>query len=101
MFVIGNLVGALAGIVDMLFNLLEIVIVVRVILSWANADPYNAFARAISAITEPMLYPFRKLLPPWRMGGWDLSPLFALLCLYFLRAFLVPTLYELSSRLHG
>ncbi len=100
MFVVGNLLNALAQIVDVLFNALEIVIIVRVILSWANADTYNNFVRVVYVITEPFLSPFRRLLPPWKMGGLDLSPALAILALYFLRGFLVPTLFELASRLH-
>jgi YggT family protein len=100
MFVLGNLVSALAEIIDILLKSLEIVILVRVILSWANADSYNQFVRIIVMISEPFLAPFRKLLPPWKLGGLDLSPMFAILSLFFIRAFLVPTLFELSNRLH-
>jgi YggT family protein len=100
MFVAGNLLSALAGVLDVLFQSLEIVIVIRVILSWANADSYNQFVKIIVAISEPFLFPFRKLLPPWKMNGLDLSPLCALLSLYFIRSFLISTLYELANRLH-
>ena len=100
MFVLGNLVSALAEIVDILLKSLEIIILVRVILSWANADSYNQFVRIIIVISEPFLAPFRKLLPPWKFGGLDLSPALAILSLFFIRAFLVPTLFELANRLH-
>ena len=99
MFILSNFLTAIAEILSMIFNALELVIVVRVILSWANADPFNGFVRVIGSITEPLLSPFRKLLPPWRMGGWDLSPFFAMLALIFLQKFLVSTLYGIASRL--
>ena len=83
----------------MILGALQVVIVIRVILSWANADPYNGFVRAIGAISEPLLGPFRRLLPPWRLHGWDLSPFLALLTLIFLQKFLVSTLYGIASRL--
>jgi YggT family protein len=55
--------------------------------------------RAIQIIAEPFLKPFRKLLPPWKLNGLDLSPLFAVLALETLRYFLIPTLQELAIRL--
>ena len=100
MFVAANLLTALADVLDVLLNTLEIVILIRVILSWANADTYNRFVRIVYLVSEPFLAPFRKLLPPWRMGGLDLSPAFALIALFFIRAFLVPTLFDLANRLH-
>jgi YggT family protein len=100
MFVAGNLLSAFASVLDILFQSLEVVIVIRVILSWANADAYNQFVRIIVAISEPFLSPFRRLLPPWKMNGLDLSPLCALLSLYFVRIFLIHTLYDLANRLH-
>jgi YggT family protein len=100
MFVVGNLLSALADIVDILLKSLEIIILVRVILSWANADSYNQFVRIVILVTEPFLSPFRKILPPWKMGGLDLSPALAILSLFFMRSFLVPTLFDLANRLH-
>jgi YggT family protein len=100
-FALGNLLIALADVLDVLFKSLEIIIVVRVVLSWANADNYNQFVRIVVLITEPFLSPFRKLLPPWKMSGLDLSPACALLSLYFIRLFLIPTLFDLANKLHG
>jgi uncharacterized protein YggT (Ycf19 family) len=54
---------------------------------------------AVQPLSEPFLKPFRRLVPPWRMRGLDLSPIFALLALEFIRKFLIPTLFELSARL--
>ncbi len=99
MFIIGNLIGALAHILDWLLMALQVALILRVIFSWANADPYNGLVRAIGAVTEPLLAPFRKLLPPWKLHGWDLSPVCAFLCLWFLQLFLVRTLYDLAARM--
>jgi len=85
-------------VLDFLFDAMEIVILVRVVLSWANADPYNALLRTVYVISEPFLSPFRKLLPPWKLGGLDISPACALLALFFIRSFLIPTLYDFASK---
>ncbi|HUO58083.1 MAG TPA: YggT family protein [bacterium] len=99
MFVFGHLLAATADILGSLLYLLEIVIIIRVIMSWANADPYNGFVKLICAIVDPLLAPFRRLVPPWRLGGLDLSPFFLLLGIEFIRKFLIPTLYDLAARL--
>ena len=99
MFVLADLLSALAEVLDWVIQFLELAVLVRVILSWANADPYNGFVRMVGAVTEPLLRPFRKVLPPWRLNGLDLSPVFALLALFFIRMFLVRVLLDLSQHL--
>jgi YggT family protein len=59
------------------------VIIVRALLSWVSPDPYNPIVRALVAVTEPVLRPLRRLVPPHRLGGLDLSPLIALLLIEF------------------
>jgi YggT family protein len=61
------------------------VILARAIVSWVNADPYNPIVRALWMLTEPVLRPFRKLVPPHKLGGLDLSPLLVMLLLQFLK----------------
>lgn len=61
------------------------VIVVRAVLSWVSPDPSNPLVRILVLLTEPVLRPFRRLLPPHRMGGLDLSPLVVLVLLQFLK----------------
>lgn len=60
------------------------VILVRALLSWVSPDPYNPIVRALVAVTEPVLAPLRRLVPPRKLGGIDLSPLIALLLIEFL-----------------
>ncbi len=100
MFVLANLLGAIAYVLDWLLGALIVVIIVRALLSWVNADPYNGLVRAIQAISEPFLKPFRRLLPPWRLGGIDLSPVFAILAIQFLRIFLIGTLRDIIAGMH-
>jgi len=100
MFALGALVGDLAWLINQLLGALILVIIVRAVLSWVNADPYNGLVRAIHAISEPFLKPFRQILPPWKLGGLDLSPVFAILTVEFIRRFLVSVLYQLADRIH-
>ncbi len=97
MFVVSNLIVALAKLLDAVMGLYCWVIIAYVLLSWVGVDPWNPVSRMLDQLCRPVLWPFRKIIPP--MGGLDLSPVFALLILYFLRDFLVKTLFDLSLRL--
>ena len=57
-------------------------ILVRVILSWFPIDPRNPIVRVVFDVSEPILAPFRRVIP--RIGMFDLSPLAALLVISFL-----------------
>jgi YggT family protein len=54
-------------------------IIVRVILSWIAPQGYNPALAIIHTLTEGILRPFRRVIPP--LGGLDLSPLFAIIAL--------------------
>ena len=55
---------------------------VRVIFSWISPYPTNAVTRLAYRITEPVLAPIRRMLPP--MSGIDLSPMVVMLGAYLL-----------------
>jgi YggT family protein len=54
-----------------------------VILSWVSPDGYTPAGRLLADLVEPLLRPFRRLVPP--LGGLDLSPLAVILLLSVLR----------------
>ena len=64
----------------------SIIVFVAVILSWFHLDPRHPNVRFTAALTEPVLRPIRKVLPP--VAGLDLSPLLLLLGLQLLRRLL-------------
>lgn len=59
-----------------------VLIIARVLISWIANQSRHPLIPLIYQLTEPVLRPFSKVLPP--MGGVDLSPLFALIALRFL-----------------
>lgn len=61
------------------------VILIRALLSWVSPDPHNPLVRMLVLVTEPVLRPLRRLVPPHRVGGLDLSPLIAILALQFVK----------------
>ena len=98
MYVFGNLLAAIAVILGYVITLLTWLIIIRALLSWVNPDPYNMIVQILHRITEPILAPVRRILPMGNLGL-DLSPIIALLCLWFARLFIVRTLLDLSMRL--
>jgi YggT family protein len=69
-----------------IFDLYSLVILAAVILSWVRLPPDNPFVRVISALTEPLLAPIRRILPD--LGGIDISPMVLLVALRLLRGLL-------------
>jgi YggT family protein len=95
MFVFGNLIAAVARILDVLLTIYMWVIVIRAVLSWVNPDPYNPIVRLIHQLTEPVMARVRRLIPLRGMGI-DFSPIIILLLIIFLQSFLIQSLLELS-----
>jgi YggT family protein len=54
-----------------------VAIIVYVLLSWVAPGTYSPAGAILSSICEPLLAPFRRIIPP--IGGLDLSPLFVLI----------------------
>lgn len=99
MFLLTNLLFALAKVVDILLTILYWLILIRALISWVNPDPYNPIVQFLYKTTEPILYLIRRILPLGFRFGIDISPVIAFLGIIFLRAFLVKTLIDLSMRL--
>ncbi len=95
MFVFGNILHGIADVLDVVLNIYMWVIIIRALISWVNPDPYNPIVQILQRITEPVLRPLRKLVPPYKVGI-DFSPFIAILIIIFLRAALIKTLYRLA-----
>ena len=102
MFVLANLLSAIATVLDAALQFYLWVVIIRALLSWVNPDPYNPIVRFLNTITDPVLWRIRRWLGPrvlTAMGGLDLSPLIVILAIYFLRVFLDQSLRDLALRL--
>lgn len=67
-------------------------IIIRAVISWFRVDPYHPAVQFLDRITEPILSPFRRLLPPWKTGGLDISPILAIITIQVVRDILVRIL---------
>jgi YggT family protein len=77
------------GIICLLGNLYFVALFARIILSWFPIAPESPFAKIFGflySITEPVLGPVRRVLPPIGMGGMglDLSPIIVFIGLQIL-----------------
>jgi len=76
--------------VGTLFSVLMIALFVRVIASWFGVSPYRPWMRVAMALTNWLIEPIRRLLPP--VGMLDFSPLVAWLILTLVRSFVLSYL---------
>lgn len=83
---------AMIKLIKLAFNVFIFSIIIQALLSWINPDPYNPVYSLLSDVTEPILKPCRRLIPP--IAGLDLSPVIALIGLGFLK---ILTLQLLES----
>jgi len=99
--------GFLEFIIEQLISLMVLAIIVSAILSWLVAfDVINLrhpVARQIvmflDAVTRPVLRPIQRIIPP--LGGFDISPIIAIIVLQAAGQYLVPWLFSLVAPVIG
>ena len=96
MFLIANLLVAVAQILDYVLWAYAWILLGRVVISYIKADPNNPLIRFLYNVTEPVLERVRAKLP-MPSGGFDFSPIAVWLAVMFLQRFLVRSLYDLAQ----
>jgi len=86
--------STLIWIINIVFGIYEFLILIRVLLSWVNVSPYHPLVRILNAVTDPLLRPLRRIIPPIG-GALDISPAVALILLYIVQRILVGLLLRL------
>lgn len=89
----------LARVISFLFQAYEFLILIRVLLSWVNVNPYrpaidHPLVDILYRITDPVLQPLRRVIPPIG-GAIDISPVVALILLEIMRQLIVRLLLGL------
>ncbi len=69
---------------DLLFTVLSFAIIARALISWLPIDPYHPIVQFLYQITEPILVPLRRVVPP--LGMMDITPIVAIILLNVLQA---------------
>src|SRR3989442_12752855 len=98
MFVIGNLLSAIASVLDTLLYVLMIVIFVNALLSWVRPDPNNPIVMFLDRVSDLVCNPIRRLFPT-TVSGIDFAPFIAMLLIWFIKMFLVSTLSDAAIRM--
>jgi len=79
--------------INFLFDLVSLLIILRAFLSFVRPDPYHPVIRLINQMTDPVLEPLRRVVPP--LGMVDITPVIALVLLRVLQRLLVTILTSL------
>jgi len=73
--------------INIVFEILNILLIIRIILSWLPHNRYHPIIKIVYNITEPILEPFRNMINP--MGGIDLSPIIVFFLLRLIQGYLI------------
>jgi YggT family protein len=93
------LIAGLARLIQFVFQTLFWIALVRVILSWFQPSFDNPAVPLLFKISDLVLEPFRRVIPT--LGGFDLSPIFALLALRIGEILIAGPLFQLASSTNG
>ncbi len=96
---LARITHAIALVLSQLLWLYWWIVLIAVLLTWVNPDPYNPIVRFLRNVTEPVFYQIRRRLPFVVVGGLDLSPLVVVLAIAVLQNVLVGSLEDFAQHL--
>jgi len=85
-----DMIAVLGFILYGLISIYILLLFVRIVFSWGMVSYYNRVMRFLVDVTEPLLAPLRRMIPP--LGRFDISPLVAFLILFLFREAIAGTL---------
>jgi len=83
-----NTIHPLLQLVGLFLRAMWVLTIVYVLGSWVPSLRRASWFRPVRQVVEPLLEPFRRIVPPENLGGLDLSPLFLMLLIGFIQAHL-------------
>ena len=92
MIFFANFLIAVSKIISVVLMISMWILIIRVALSWVRIPSLYSVSVILYHLTEPILKPVRRFVPPHKFGGIDLSPMIVILLLVFLDIFLVRSL---------
>ena len=99
MILLGHTLAALAKVLHIVLNIYLWIVILRAVLSWVYVPSLYQAARVLYRLTEPVMRPVRRLVPPSKAGGLDVSPLIVGLVIVFLDNILVGSMTLYAHRL--
>ncbi|PAV48406.1 YggT family protein [Pseudomonas sp. HAR-UPW-AIA-41] len=89
------LIWSIIGVTSLFLKVFFFALIVSVILSWVAPGTYNPAAQLVNQLCEPVLAPFRKLIP--NLGGLDISPIFAFIALNLIDMLVIGNLAAMTG----
>ena len=89
------LIWSIIGVTSLFIKVFFFALIVSVILSWVAPGSYNPGAQLVNQLCEPVLAPFRKLIP--NLGGLDISPIFAFIALNLIDMLVIGNLAAMTG----
>ena len=96
MFVVANIVDAVAQVAHMLVSAYVFVVLAACVVSWLRVDPWSQPVRILRSLTEPVFGRLRARLPFLCQGGMDFTPVAAVVILELVDLILVRSLAQLA-----
>lgn len=92
----------LIWLISTIIRLIQLVVILQAVLSWLIAfDVINRHNRLVqsfwsfsNALTEPLLRPFRRIIPP--IGGVDITPILLLIALELVRQLIIWAIIQIA-----
>lgn len=85
---------SIAELLGLLINVFIFSILIQVIISWVNPGMHNPVMGLLHSLTEPLLGPARRVIPP--ISGLDLSPIIVIVCLQLASMLAVAPIRDLA-----
>jgi len=87
------LLSSFIQLIDLLLSIYIWIIIARAIISWITPYPYHPLVRFLYKVTDPVLAPIRKIIPP--IGGIDISPVIVIFIIFIIQNLLHRLLINL------
>ena len=87
------MIGLLIQIINIAFSVLIWLVIIRCLLSFIPHNPYQPLIRFVYDVTEPIMAPFRRLIPP--IGMIDTSPIVVVFALELVRRVMIELIWML------
>jgi YggT family protein len=101
MILLANLLYAVSRIVHFILNIYIWIIFAHVILSWIRTPSLYQIRLILFKLTEPVLSPIRKFVPPYKFGGLDISPIIAFVLILLIDTVVVRSISQYAIQLLG
>ena len=93
----GLAVLCIATLLSLAVQVFMFAIIIQVIISWINPGVYNPITVLLHSLTEPLLSPARRLIPP--TSGLDLSPIAVIIALVLVSLLLIAPITDIGKSL--